>query len=323
MSTYVPATGFDPNDRSSILERVRSRPAHSTVLLVRPRHFDVRYRINPYMGGRVDAERARQQWRTLKEAYETYADSVAVLDPAETWASLEDSDEADGRWNAVETDEPVAPDRLPDMVFCANHGVATPDGTGVVLASMATDERAGEPAHFAAWCDERGYDVHPAPDYRFEGTGDAIWHPGKRLLWGGYGVRTDRAAYDDLAARFDVPVLTLELTDERYYHLDVCFAPLDESTVLIQPEAFTPDGLATIRSVFDRVLEAPREESVDGLACNCHCVDGEHVLLGAGNPETERILADAGYEPVPTPTDEFRKAGGSVCCLKLALGGVA
>ncbi|WP_440766868.1 dimethylarginine dimethylaminohydrolase family protein [Natronorubrum sp. DTA7] len=321
MTTYVPSTLIQKDTRPFQLDEVPSRPDHSTVLLVRPRYFDVRYRINPYMGGRVDADRAREQWRTLKAAYETHADSVAVLDPAETWATLEREAERDPVDSSDGT--AVAPDRLPDMVFCANHGVATPDGTGVVLAEMATAERAGEPAHFAAWCDERGYEVLEAPDCRFEGTGDAIWHPGKRLLWGGYGVRTDREAYDELADRLETTVLTLELTDDHYYHLDVCFAPLGESTVLIQPEAFTGDGLATIRSVFERVLEVPREESRDGLAGNCHCVDGDTVLLGAGNPETERVLSDAGYEPMAIPTDEFQKAGGSVCCLKLELGSVA
>ncbi|WP_244510159.1 dimethylarginine dimethylaminohydrolase family protein [Natronobacterium texcoconense] len=266
------------------------------------------------MGGRVDTDRAREQWRTLKDAYERYATSVAVLDPAETWTALEDGEYSD------EDADAVSPAHLPDMVFCANHGLATPDGTGVVPATMATDERAGEPTHFAAWCDDRGYEVLDAPDYRFEGTGDAIWHPEKRLLWGGYGVRTDQRVYDELADRLDATVLTLELTDDHYYHLDVCFAPLDASTVLIQPDAFTADGLATIRTVFDRVLEAPLEESRNGLACNCHCVDGETVLLGAGNPRTERVLSEAGFDPVPIPTDEFQKAGGSVCCLKLELG---
>lgn len=318
MSTDVPGVHDEVATRSISLEAVRSRPDHSTVLLVHPRYFDVRYRINPYMGGRVDADRARSQWQTLRDAYETYADAVAVLDPAETGALLE----ADDGERSERTDV-VAPERLPDMVFCANHGVPTADGTGVVLASMATAERATEPSYFAAWCRQRGYEVLPAPDCPFEGTGDAIWHPGKRLLWGGYGVRTAREAYDDLAARLDAAVLTLELTDDHYYHLDVCFAPLDESTVLIQPAAFTADGLATIRSVFDRVLEVPREEGLEGLAGNCHCVDGTHVLLGAGNPETERVLADAGYEPVPIPTDEFRKAGGSVCRLKFELGPIA
>ncbi|MCT9097367.1 arginine deiminase-related protein [Haloarchaeobius sp. HME9146] len=307
MSTNVSAVFDEAQPCSLSLGDLAYRPAHDTVLLVRPTYFDVHYDINPYMGGEVDGERALAQWRELKRIYDQSAASVTVLDPAETW-------------DAVRDESGVDPERLPDMVFSANHGLATPDGTGVILSRMATEERAGEPAHFAAWCREQGYDVLDAPPHLFEGTGDAIWHPGKELLWGGYGVRTDRAVYDDLAARLGVPVVTLELTSEHYYHLDVCFAPLDEKTVLIQPEAFTDDGLQTIHSMFERVLTVPREESRDGLACNCHCIDGETVVLGAGNPRTEQVLADAGYRPVPVETGEFQKAGGSVCCLKLQLG---
>lgn len=302
---------FDPAD-------LPVRPAHDRILLVRPTHYEIRYAINPYMGGEVDRERAAEQWAALRDAYERHAGSVAVLDPDETWAAFEagtaDAELPDG---VPAADPPAA---LPDLTFAANLGLATPDGRGVVPASMAAAERAGEPAHFVAWCRREGYRVLDPPAAAFEGAGDAVWHPGTRLLWGGYGVRTERAAHEELARRLGTPVLALELTDDRYYHLDVCLTPLDEGTALVQPEAFTDDGLGRIASVFDRVLEVPVEESRTGLAGNAHCPDGEHVLLPAGNPDTASIVADAGYEPVPVETGEFRKAGGAVYCLKLALG---
>ncbi|ELZ10077.1 amidinotransferase [Halovivax asiaticus JCM 14624] len=290
------------------------RPGYDRILLVRPTHFDVTYEINPYMGGDVNRERAIEQWRTLRDAYDRYAD-VAVLDPDDSWRRLDT-----GGGETTATAEPARPAAHPDLVFAANLGVPTADGDGFVLASMATEERQGEPAYLETWATDAGYEIFDAPAGTFEGAGDALWHPGNRLLWGGYGVRTDRAVYDDLADRLDVPVLVLELTDDRYYHLDVCLTPLDETTALIQPEAFTDDGLARIEAVFETVLEIPVEESREGMAGNAHCVDGEHVLLPAGNSETEAILRDAGYEPVPVETGEFEKAGGSVFCLSLELG---
>ncbi|MFC3959827.1 dimethylarginine dimethylaminohydrolase family protein [Halovivax cerinus] len=290
------------------------RPAHDRILLVRPTHFDVAYAINPYMGGDVDRERAFDQWRTLRDASDRYVD-VTVLDPDDGWRRYgADVVGADG------LSDPARPADHPDLVFAANLGLPTADGTGVVLASMATDERRGEPAYLAAWAEQAGYEVSSPPTGAFEGTGDALWHPDRRLLWGGYGVRTERAVYDDLADRLDVPVLALELTDDRYYHLDVCLTPLDAEAALIQPEAFTVDGLARLDEVFDTILEIPVDESLEGMAGNAHCVDGQHVLLPAGNPETESVLRDAGYEPVPIDTGEFEKAGGSVFCLSLELG---
>ncbi|AGB14776.1 N-dimethylarginine dimethylaminohydrolase [Halovivax ruber XH-70] len=290
------------------------RPGYDRILLVRPTHFDVTYEINPYMGGDVDRERAMAQWRALRDAYDRYAD-VAVLDPDDSWRRLD----ASGGETAA-TAEPARPTAHPDLVFAANLGVPTADGDGFVLASMATDERQGEPAYLETWATDAGYEVFDAPADTFEGTGDALWHPGARLLWGGYGVRTDRAVYDELAARLDTPVLALELTDDRYYHLDVCLTPLDAATALIQPEAFTADGLARLDEVFETLLEIPVAESHEGMAGNAHCVDGKHVLLPADNPETASILADAGYEPVPIETGEFEKAGGSVFCLSLEAG---
>lgn len=286
---------------------IETRPAHTTAVLVKPRFFDREYVINPYMSGDVDRARAQEQWEELRALYDRRAADVCVLDPADTWEKL--SEDRSG----------PPPEERPDMVFVANHGVPTADGSGVVLAKMATDERAGEPEHFRAWAREQGYDVEAAPSVRFEGMGDALWHPGRRLLWGGHGVRSDRGAYDELVDSLDATIIPLELTDEHYYHLDVCLAPLSESTVLVQPDAFTEDGLAKIHAVFETVIEAPAEESTDGLAVNVEVID-DTVIMGSDAPETAALIEDAGYDVVSLETDEFMKAGGSVCCLTLSLG---
>lgn len=287
------------------LGEVPTRQSHSTVVVVDPRHFDREYVINPYMEGSVDRARAREQWETLLDIYERRADDVRVLDPADTWETLNG-------------DGPPPEDR-PDMVFVANHGVPTADGEGVVLARMATPERAGEPDHFRVWAREQGYRIESPPSVRFEGMGDALWHPNRRLLWGGYGVRTDRRAYDELADKLDATIVPLELTDEHYYHLDVSLAPLSESTALVQPDAFTDAGLEKIDALFETVLEAPPGESTDGLAVNLEVID-DTVIMGSGAPETATLLDDAGYDVVAVETDEFLKAGGSVCCLTLSIG---
>ncbi|WP_227132845.1 dimethylarginine dimethylaminohydrolase family protein [Halorubellus salinus] len=285
---------------------------HDTKVLVDPAFFDREYVINPHMAGSVDRERAREQWTRLKQVYERRVDDVRVLDPRETARALD----ADAPSRADAAPDPA--DR-PDMAFVANHALATADGEGFVLARMATAERAGEPAHFRAWAEREGYRVLDAPRTVFEGMGDALWHPGRRLLWGGHGVRSDRAAYDELAAALDATVVPLELTSEHYYHLDVSMAPLDEDTVLVQPDAFTDAALAKLDAVFDTLLEAPRDESSDDLAVNVEVID-DTVVLGAGLPDTAGLLEDAGFDVVTVDTSEFQKAGGSVCCLTLAAG---
>jgi N-dimethylarginine dimethylaminohydrolase len=274
-------------------------PRPGRVLLTTPDHFEVAYVINPHMAGNVgdvDRDRARAQWRALRDTYERLGVEVTVLDGAPG---------------------------LPDMTFCANQTLPylTPGGEkGVVVGRMHAAQRKAETAHYARFFEAEGYEVHVLdPDLPgdFEGMGDALWHPGRYLLWGGYGYRTNRQVYGRLADAFGFPVLPLVLEDPDFYHLDTCLCPLDEATALVYPGAFDADGLATLREHFTRVLEAPEDEARGLLACNAHSPDGQHVIIQRGCDGTTGLLRDAGYTPVEVETGEFLKSGGSVFCLKL------
>lgn len=274
-------------------------PRPGRVLLTSPDHFEVAYVINPHMAGHVgdvDRARARRQWDALREAYEQLGFEVSVIDGA---------------------------GGLPDMVFCANQTLPylTPGGErGAVMSRMHAPQRKAEVAHYRRFFEAAGYETHGLdPDLPgdFEGMGDAIWHPGRYLLWGGYGYRTDRQVYERLENALGFPVLPLHLTDPDFYHLDTCFCPLDEDTVLLYPGAFDAEGLATIGQHFRRVIEAPEDEARSLFACNAHCPDGEHVLIQAGCERTNGLLRAGGYTVVELDTSEFLKSGGSVFCMKL------
>lgn len=273
-------------------------PRPGRVLMTSPAHYEVAYVINPHMAahvGEVDEAEASTQWRTLRDAYESLGITVNVIEGQEG---------------------------LPDMVFCANQTLpyyrADSGIRGVIMSRMHAEQRRGEVDHFEKFFRGIGLEITHLPDHiqAFEGMGDAIWHPLRYLLWGGYGFRTSREAYEFISRELDVPVLLLELGDEDFYHLDTCFSPLDEDTVLIYPGAFTDAGLAIIRRLFDRVLEAPEDESRNLFACNAHCPDGEHVLIQAGCTTTNSMLRQAGFTPIEVETDEYLKAGGSVFCMK-------
>ncbi len=280
------------------LEDLPVMPRPKRVLLAKPDHFQVAYVINPHMEGNVgevDRSRAAEQWRALRQAYE----SLSI--PADTLAAVED---------------------LPDLVFIANQTLPfydPTDGTrGVVLSRMHAPERRDEVAHVARFFRAQGYEIAHLSDRTldFEGMGDAIWHTGRHLIWGGYGFRTTLETYDALAHRLEAPVIALRLVDERFYHLDTCFSVLDEQSVLIFPGALEPEGVALIRHFFPRVIEAPENEAVDLFACNAHCPDEQHVFIQRGCTRTNEMLREAGFEPVELDTDEFLKSGGSVFCMK-------
>jgi N-dimethylarginine dimethylaminohydrolase len=281
------------------LEGLPVIPRPGRVLLTTPHHYQVEYLINPHMAGNVgsvDEHGARLQWEGLRSAYESLGFQVSVV-------------------------EGVA--GLPDMVFCANQTLPfrTPAGEhGVVIGRMHAPERKPEVDHYAAFFQAEGYRVeHLDPELPgdFEGMGDAIWHPERYLLWGGYGFRTDRAVYERFHARLGFPVVAVELVDPYFYHLDTCFCPLDSSTVLIYPGAFTEDGRSLIRHYFERVVEAPENEARSLLACNAHCPDGRNVIIQAGCAVTNALLRREGFAPIEVDTSEFLKAGGSVFCMKL------
>lgn len=274
------------------------QPLPHRVLLTSPEVFEVRYVINPHMQdhlGTVNQEVAQAQWAALCEAYRALGYAVTVM------TGLPD---------------------LPDMVFCANQTLPFRQGAtpGVVLSRMFALERRAEVTPYATFFQERGYVVQPLPDGltgSFEGTGDALWHPGRALLWGGYGFRTHRDVYPALARLLGVPVLALRLDDPYFYHLDTCLCLLDAETALYYPAAFQPEGRALIRRFFPRLIEAPEAEARHLLACNAHCPDGHHVLIQQGCTETFQRLRSAGFTPVELDTREFLKAGGSVFCMKL------
>lgn len=272
------------------------------VLMTTPDHFDVEYVINPHMAGNVgavDKARARAQWEELRDTYERLDLTVSTVAGAEG---------------------------QPDMVFCANQTLpyVKPGGSrGVVLSRMFAPQRRDEVPHYARFFESEGYRVDElpfdpdAPGQSFEGMGDGLWHPGRFLLWGGYGFRTDSVVYDHLADEYGFPVIPLRLTDPDFYHLDTCLAPLSESTALIYAGAFDAEGLDAIREHFRHVIEAPEDEARRLFACNAHCPDGRHVIIQRGCQETNHRLRSAGFDPIEVDTDEYLKSGGSVFCMKV------
>ena len=276
------------------------------VLLADPEAFDVTYAINAHMREpdgalkRVDRALAREQWQALRE-------TVA------------------GLGLAVDVVPPLA--GHPDLVFCANPVLpvppeVTPHGGGAIVPShMASEQRAGEVPHVVEFLRAQGHRVEPLRTTRepFEGMGDGLWHPGRRLLWAGLGPRSGEAAWRELALRYRLPVVTLELVDPDFYHLDTCLALLAEDACLWYPQAFTRAGQKLVAALFPRRVEADEREARELFACNAWCPDGERVVLQRGAEKTRKRLTSAGFTPLEVETGEFLKAGGSAFCMKLAL----
>ena len=280
------------------LKTVRGRREPQAVLMCPPDYFDIKDVKNAFMEGNignVDRAAARRQWEELREAFLKIGKKVFVID--------------------------AVPD-LEDMVFSANQvlvGLDAEEKPWILLSLMRHESRRKEVPHYRRWFEERGYRVLELDrgDILFEGQGDAIWHPGKQMLWGGYGHRTNLEAYHELAARLEVPIVALELHTAEFYHLDTCFSVLNEKSALVYSEAFTPEGLKLIRHFFPDLVEATEQDAYKAFACNALALDGKYVVIQRGAIDTVKKLREAGFEPVEVETGEFIKSGGSVFCLKM------
>ncbi|MDO8756800.1 MAG: arginine deiminase-related protein [Elusimicrobiota bacterium] len=273
------------------------------VLMCPPDHFQVLAVKNPYMSshvGAVDREKARKQWDDVVAAFEKVGCPVKIIG---------------------------ATPGLEDMVFAANSSLAgtRPDGEKVALiSSMRHASRRRETDAFAEWYAAEGYRVvrlKPGGYETFEGSGDAVWHPGKRLIWGGHGFRTDPAMFEQVAETFKTPVIQLKLVNERFYHLDTCFCPLTPEAVLIYPSAFDAASLELILKIFPIVVTSSEADAVSRMACNAAVWRSKTAIIQKGANAASGHMRAMGLEVVEVDTSEFVKSGGSVYCMKQYLFG--
>lgn len=293
---YATASQLPKNFAVSDLPK---KPHPEQVLLCSPDYFKVVDVKNPFMKesvGKVNETAARQQWEALKSTFDRIGITTHVLEP-----------------------QPGCE----DMVFTANPiFVGTKiGGERLALESrMRYPSRQPEVAPISKWFAAQGFKIHRLtdPNLVFEGGGDALWHPGRHLVWGGIGPRTQREVYSSLSTLFEVDVCTLNLVTDSFYHLDTCFCPLNTDTVLLYPEAFDSKGLDLIYALFKEVITATRSEALSWMACNAAAFSEGRVVIQEGSDRLVGKLREKGYKIQEVNTGEFLKSGGSVFCMKHA-----
>jgi N-dimethylarginine dimethylaminohydrolase len=254
-------------------------------IMTAPTYFAVDYRINPWMDpdAPVDPMAAQNQWEQLRDTYRRLGHIVEVV-------------------------EPVA--GLPDMVYSANAGLIV--GSTVVIARFKHHQRDGEAAAYAAWLSANGYQpVHTR--YVNEGQGDLLLIDGNILA--GTGFRTDARAHAEISDIVGLPVVSLELADPLFYHLDTALAVLDDTTIAYYPQAFTDRTRAQLHEMFpDAIMVGTADAEVLGLNV---ASDGRHVVHHYAAASFADQLRARGFVPVGVDVTELLKGGGSVKCCTL------
>src|SRR5216684_2642548 len=189
------------------------------LLLCPPDYYGIEYEINPWMDRTHKAlpELAREQWQRLYQKLQSLGCRIELIPPQQN---------------------------LPDMVFTANAGLVV--GKRFIRSNFRFRERQGEERHFEAWFRERGYEILCLPEgLFFEGEGDALFCGD--VLFCGYRFRSDIRSHHKLAELLNCLVLSVELVQDRYYHLDTCFCPLPKGAAIWYPAAFDEYAQRAIR----------------------------------------------------------------------------
>ncbi|MHC3000056.1 dimethylargininase [Microbacterium sp. HJ5] len=269
---------------------------HRSYLMCRPEHFTVSYTINPWMepANPTDTAKAVAQWQTLYDTYIALGHDVQLIDPIEG---------------------------LPDMVYTANGGFVI-DGVAYG-AKFRFQERVPEGPAFMEWFAANGFEV-AAPVEVNEGEGDFLL-VGDTIL-AGTGFRSTGDSHRELGEVFGKEVVSLNLVDPRFYHLDTAISVLDpvqgpggveKANIAYLPGAFDDESRRVLEERYpDAILVADEDGAVFGLNS---ASDGLNVIISPRAKGFEAQLRERGYNPVLVDLSELLLGGGGIKCCTLEL----
>lgn len=273
----------------------QTQTATAHILMCPPDYFTLAYAINPWMRleDRVNSDLAYKQWTQLVEVIEKRAGAaVHLMDPVEG---------------------------LPDLVFTANAAFVYQNTA--IIARYKHPERQGEEPYCKTWFTQHGFRVvSPPADMPFEGAGDALLYQDR--VFAGYRARTDILSHQLITQETGLPILSMELNDARFYHIDVCICPLTGGYFIYTPDAFDEYGKRVIEANVPedkRIPVTPQEASA--FACNAVNIGQTVIFNQQATPRLQDALKDKGFDAVQVDLSEFIKAGGSAKCLTLKLAG--
>ena len=273
---------------------------HRRYLMCRPEHFTVSYTINPWMepANPTDTAVAVRQWQDLYDTYISLGHEIELIDPIEG---------------------------LPDMVYTANGGFLI---DGIAYGpKFRFKERSGEAVPFIDWFRAAGFDTREPVEVN-EGEGDFLL-VGDVIL-AGTGFRSTGDSHREIGEVFGREVISLTLTDPRFYHLDTALAVLDpvegvanggpeRANIAYLPSAFDARSQAILA---ERYPDAVHVSDEDGAVFGLNSAsDGYNVIISPRAKGFEKQLRERGYNPILVDLSELLLGGGGIKCCTLELRG--
>jgi N-dimethylarginine dimethylaminohydrolase len=223
---------------------------------------------------------------------------------------------------------------LQDLVYTGNLGLVpthTAAGDTVVLANFSTEVRAPETEVGRAFFEAMGYRVL-VPPYHWEGEAE-LKHLHGNVYAGGYGIRSDKRAYDWMAEQLDMDIVPLAETDPYLYHLDCTVFPVTREDTLVCTEMFTDGEVRALERVTN-IIDVSVDDCFAGL---CNSVRVGNVLVNAShifeldhrhpdyagelakNRRLEDLAVEHGFEAYFFNLSEFLKSGALLSCMVMHL----
>jgi len=164
------------------------------------------------------------------------------------------------------------------------------------------------------WFRSQGLDVRE-PRKINEGEGDFLL-VGDTIL-AASGFRSDTSSHQEIADIYGREVVSLQLVNPSYYHLDTALAVIDATTIAYLPSAFDEASLTILRQRYPDAIIATEEDAAI-LGLNSFS-DGHNVVIAERATTFAKDLRDRGFNPIGVELSELLLGGGGVKCCTLEL----
>jgi arginine dihydrolase len=275
---------FSPRSNNTITSK------RLVYLMCPPNHFSIAYEINPWMdaANQPDPDLATKQWIHLVSCLREAGADVEFLTPISS---------------------------LPDRVFTADIGLI--DRNRFIMSCFRYAQRRPEAEHAANWFRSQNYEIVRLPLGDGESLESSDISPFGDIFFAGYGFRTTKSAHRAIARLLQNKIISIELIDSRFYHLDTSFCSLDDHRAMITPAALSRRSCKLIERLVPEPIVLELDEAM--TFCANSLVIGKTVIMPSCPPRVGHILERWGFTICITPMSEFLKAGGGVHCLTLNL----
>jgi N-dimethylarginine dimethylaminohydrolase len=223
---------------------------------------------------------------------------------------------------------------LQDLVFTANLGIVPehlPDKNTAILSNFTSEPRRGETPVGVRFFEAMGYNTYVAP-HRFEGEAE-LKHLCDNVYIGGFGIRSEREAYEWMEREFDMTIVKVEEVDDYLYHVDTTIFPITREKTLVCTEMYEEHEIAAIEE-HTEIIDVSADHCYSGI-CNsvrlCNTIlNASHIHeLKPGtedykneiakNRRLEDIAVNLGFEVSYFNLGEYLKGGALLSCMVMHL----